>query len=161
MRTHGPHFQGRPGLFNGMPEHSGTARRSQAGRIQPDAGHQGSAGARRAAIASGEQIETGFVRFGRNFENSGSTLSSDPARCKRSQARLRQINAPDYLAASHRKMDKLIFRCTRTGMNVQIEKPEMAPTDHADSYESVTCPACTRIHLINKATGRMLGDNEK
>ena len=46
-------------------------------------------------------------------------------------------------------------------MNVQIEMPEMAPTDHADSYESVTCPACTRIHLVNKTTGKMLGDNEK
>ena len=36
------------------------------------------------------------------------------------------------------KMVKLIFRCTRTRMNVQIEMPEMAPTEHADSYESVT-----------------------
>ena len=46
-------------------------------------------------------------------------------------------------------------------MNVQIDLPEMAPTDHADSYESVRCPACTRIHLVNKTTGKMLGDNEK
>ena len=59
------------------------------------------------------------------------------------------------------KMVKLIFRCTRTGMNVQIEMPEMAPTEHTDSYETVTCPACTRIHLVNKTTGRMLGDNSK
>ena len=58
-------------------------------------------------------------------------------------------------------MVKLIFRCTRTGMNVQIEMPETAPTEHPDSYESVTCPACTRIHLINKTTGRTLGDNAK
>jgi hypothetical protein len=46
-------------------------------------------------------------------------------------------------------------------MNVQIHMPDAAPTDHPDSYESVTCPACTRIHLVNKTTGRMLGDNEK
>lgn len=46
-------------------------------------------------------------------------------------------------------------------MHVQIEMPEKAPTDHADSYELVACPACTRIHLINKTTGKMLGDNEK
>jgi hypothetical protein len=58
-------------------------------------------------------------------------------------------------------MVRLIFRCVRTGMNVQIEMPDMAPTDHTDSYESVACPACTRIHLINKTTGKMLGDNEK
>lgn len=46
-------------------------------------------------------------------------------------------------------------------MNVQIHMPDAAPTDYPDSYESVTCPACTRIHLVNKTTGRMLGDNEK
>jgi hypothetical protein len=74
---------------------------------------------------------------------------------------LRQINAQGRTTASTSKMGKLIFRCTRTGMNVQIEMPEMASTDHADSYESLTCPACTRIHLINKTTGKMLGDNEK
>lgn len=65
------------------------------------------------------------------------------------------------MTISMSKMVKLIFRCTRTGMNVQIEMPEMAPAEHADSYESVTCPACTRIHLINKTTGRTLGDNAK
>jgi hypothetical protein len=58
-------------------------------------------------------------------------------------------------------MGKLIFRCTRTGMNVQVYMPDVAPTDHPDSYESVTCPACGRIHLINKTTGKLLSDNEK
>ncbi len=58
-------------------------------------------------------------------------------------------------------MVRLIFRCAKTGMHVQIEMPDRAPTDHADSYESVACPACTGIHLVNKTTGRMLGDNEK
>ena len=55
-------------------------------------------------------------------------------------------------------MGKLIFRCSRTGMNVQIEMPELEPTDPPDSYESVTCPACARIHLINKTTGKSLGE---
>jgi hypothetical protein len=74
---------------------------------------------------------------------------------------LRQINARGCTTASPLKMVRLIFRCVQTGMNVQIEMPEKAPTDHVDSYESVACPACTRIHLINKTTGKMLGDNEK
>jgi hypothetical protein len=59
------------------------------------------------------------------------------------------------------EMRKLIFRCTQTGMNVQIHMPDAAPTDHPDAYETVNCPACARIHLINKITGRLLGDNEK
>jgi len=46
-------------------------------------------------------------------------------------------------------------------MNVQIHMPDAAPTDHPDAYETVNCPACARIHLINKITGRLLGDNEK
>jgi len=58
-------------------------------------------------------------------------------------------------------MEKLIFRCTRTGMNFLMQMPAAAPTDHPDSYESVTCPACTRIHLVNKTSGRMLGDHDK
>jgi len=58
-------------------------------------------------------------------------------------------------------MGKLIFRCARTGMNVQIDVPDAVSTDYPDSYESVICPACTRIHLINKTTGRLLGDHEK
>jgi hypothetical protein len=59
-------------------------------------------------------------------------------------------------------MAKLIFRCVKTGMNVQVWLPdEEAPTDRPDSYESVACPACTRLHLVNKITGKILGDKEK
>jgi hypothetical protein len=58
-------------------------------------------------------------------------------------------------------MAKLIFRCVQTGMNVQVWLPEAAPADRADAYESVACPACTRLHLINRTTGKVLGDREK
>ena len=39
--------------------------------------------------------------------------------------------------------------------------PDAAPTDSPDSYEIRDCPACARIHLVNKTTGKLLGDNEK
>jgi hypothetical protein len=29
--------------------------------------------------------------------------------------------------------------------------------DEGDVYETVTCLACTRVHLINRTTGRVLG----
>jgi hypothetical protein len=58
-------------------------------------------------------------------------------------------------------MAKLIFRCARTGLNVQVWLPDEAPTVQADSYEVVTCPACARVHLVNKTTGKTLGDKEK
>jgi hypothetical protein len=46
-------------------------------------------------------------------------------------------------------------------MNVQVWLPESASTDRTDSYEAVTCPACVRVHLVNKTSGKMLGDKEK
>ncbi len=45
-------------------------------------------------------------------------------------------------------------------MHVQVEMPDAAPS-YPDSYESVSCPACARIHLVNKTTGKTLGDHEK
>jgi hypothetical protein len=58
-------------------------------------------------------------------------------------------------------MANLIFRCVRIGLNVQVWLPETAPMDRTDGYEAVTCPACARIHLVNKTTGKMLGDKER
>jgi hypothetical protein len=58
-------------------------------------------------------------------------------------------------------MAKLIFRCVRTGMNVQVWLPDTAPSDRTDSYEAVTCPACARIHLVNITTGKTLSDTQK
>ena len=58
-------------------------------------------------------------------------------------------------------MENLIFRCAPTGLNVQVGLPDEPPSDRTDSYEAVACPACGRVHLINKATGKMLGDKER
>jgi hypothetical protein len=58
-------------------------------------------------------------------------------------------------------MAHLVIRCPRTGMNVQIWLAKDPSTDQADSYESVTCPGCQRLHFINKTTGKLLGDKEK
>lgn len=46
-------------------------------------------------------------------------------------------------------------------MNVQIWLTKDASTDEVNSYESVACPACLRLHFINKITGKLLGENEK
>jgi hypothetical protein len=54
-----------------------------------------------------------------------------------------------------------IFRCIRTGLNVQVWLPEASPADRADTYEAVTCPACTGVHLVNRRTGKILGDKDK
>ena len=72
---------------------------------------------------------------------------------------LRQVNA--LRDGNMRKWPSSIFRAPRTGLNVQVWLPDDAPTAQADSYEVVTCPACARVHLVNKATGRTLADKEK
>ncbi len=54
-------------------------------------------------------------------------------------------------------MENLTFRCSQTGSNVQW-LTEPPPVGRADSYEAVVCPACGRLHLVNKTTGRTLSD---
>ena len=46
-------------------------------------------------------------------------------------------------------------------MNVQVWLPDATPPDRTDSYEAVTCPACARLHLVNKTTGKVLGEKER
>lgn len=58
-------------------------------------------------------------------------------------------------------MANVIIRCPRTGMNVQVRLAMDPATDQANDYESVTCPACLRIHFVNKITGKLLGEKEK
>jgi hypothetical protein len=46
-----------------------------------------------------------------------------------------------------------------------VIKLDRAPTDdpsvtEGEVYETVTCLARTRLHLINRVTGRVLGDDE-
>ncbi len=58
-------------------------------------------------------------------------------------------------------MATLIFRCPATGMNVQAWFAEDLSANEGETYEPITCTACTRVHLVNRATGRALGgDNE-
>ena len=54
-------------------------------------------------------------------------------------------------------MPQLLFKCPRTGMNVQHWLDEPEPGNPDPVYQSVVCKACTRIHFINSATGKLLG----
>ncbi len=54
----------------------------------------------------------------------------------------------------------IIFKCPHTGMNVQhwLTAP---PGEPADSHTAIACPACSKLHFINSATGKLLGESEK
>jgi hypothetical protein len=57
-------------------------------------------------------------------------------------------------------MPVFLYRCPNTGLKVQgwvADDPER-PSDA--SYEPVTCVACTRVHMVNPNTGRVLGSDD-
>jgi len=53
-------------------------------------------------------------------------------------------------------MAPFVFRCPTTGRQVQGWTAD-DPTEDDDSYQSVTCLACTQVHLVNPKTGRVAG----
>jgi hypothetical protein len=54
-------------------------------------------------------------------------------------------------------MAHVLIHCPRTGSNVHVWIPETTSADR-DSYEDVRCPACLRLHFVNKITGELLGE---
>ena len=57
-------------------------------------------------------------------------------------------------------MAPFLFRCPNTGQRVQGWTAEEVSPDEADTYETVTCIACRQVHLVNPATGEVLGSND-
>jgi len=59
------------------------------------------------------------------------------------------------------RMGNVIFKCPRTGMNVQHWLADEPPWGDARcSYETVTCKACSRLHFLNRSSGKLLGEQE-
>ena len=57
-------------------------------------------------------------------------------------------------------MAHFIFRCPTTDINVQHWLDEDQDISE-NEYEGIICPACTRLHLINRKTGKLLGEEEE
>jgi len=55
-------------------------------------------------------------------------------------------------------MAPFIFRCPNTGFSVQGWAAD-DQTD-AETFEPVVCALCTRTHMINQQTGKVLGGDE-
>jgi len=56
-------------------------------------------------------------------------------------------------------MTTFLYRCPNTGFQVQGYSPEQTSDDQS-SYEAITCLMCKRLHFVNPATGKMLGEEE-
>ena len=57
-------------------------------------------------------------------------------------------------------MSQFIFRCPATGFNVQHQLDD-DPDISENEYEAIPCPACTGIHLVNRKTGELLGQDDE
>jgi hypothetical protein len=57
-------------------------------------------------------------------------------------------------------MGNVVFKCPLTGMNVQHWLDEVPPGDAHCSYESVVCKACSRLHFVDRSSGKLLGEQE-
>jgi hypothetical protein len=58
-------------------------------------------------------------------------------------------------------MDRnVVFKCPRTGMNVQYRLPDPAADapPAGNSHVGVPCLACGSIHFVNIVTGKLLGE---
>ena len=58
-------------------------------------------------------------------------------------------------------MGHVIFKCPRTGLNVQHWLADEPESGHPRaSYDSVACKACNRLHFINRSNGKLVGQRE-
>ena len=57
-------------------------------------------------------------------------------------------------------MPPFLYRCPNTGSRVQGYVAEEVPDD-TNAYKSITCLACRQVHLVNPATGKVLGEDDE
>lgn len=55
-------------------------------------------------------------------------------------------------------MTTFVFRCPRTGFNVQGFTA--GDNDEPDEALAITCIACQRVHLVNQTTGKVVGEDD-
>jgi hypothetical protein len=57
-------------------------------------------------------------------------------------------------------MATLSFRCPATGLKVRARFAE-AQSSEGETHETVKCLACNQTHLINRSSGKTLGNDEE
>jgi hypothetical protein len=57
-------------------------------------------------------------------------------------------------------LGNFLFTCPSTNLNVQHWRDDDDEGVSDNEYEAVTCMACARLHLINRKTGKVLGQED-
>ena len=55
-------------------------------------------------------------------------------------------------------MIAIIYRCPVSGLTVDHW---VEPAENSETYETVSCRACNRVHVVNVSTGRVLVANNQ
>lgn len=56
-------------------------------------------------------------------------------------------------------MDAILFKCPTTGQHIRwIAEEVLSSKDEEQPYTSIICPACIRLHFLNRYTGKLLGE---
>ena len=55
-------------------------------------------------------------------------------------------------------MPAFMYRCPLTGYQVQGFVADDPNKDGDDTFRPLTCTVCTRVHLVNPKTGKVIGD---
>jgi hypothetical protein len=52
----------------------------------------------------------------------------------------------------------IIYKCPITALEVQtlLQRSDQSREGNKQ-YESIACPSCTRLHFVNRKTGKLLG----
>jgi hypothetical protein len=56
-------------------------------------------------------------------------------------------------------MPPFMFICPNTGFRVQGFAPEQTSDDDGERFEAIECILCKRTHVVNPATGEVLGQD--
>jgi hypothetical protein len=56
-------------------------------------------------------------------------------------------------------MPPFVYRCPNTGLNVQgwVADDPTEGDGEGETYAAISCTICTRVHLVDPKTGKVLG----
>jgi hypothetical protein len=57
-------------------------------------------------------------------------------------------------------MAPFLFTCPTTSMKVQHWSDQNDDV-RENEYEGIICPACTRLHFLNRKNGKLLGQDDR
>ncbi len=58
-------------------------------------------------------------------------------------------------------MVMLVFKCPTTSLHTQHWLDDEDDDSANEAYESITCPACAKLHFVNRKSRKLLGQDDE